>query len=191
MGASGRHAQDFEVSVPSGKIHNLINTSVLCCLGAGTLYLNATDRLSVPTPWLAGFGSAFWLGTFLLSPDLDLADQQNVNSKRSWGIFGTLWYPYGTLFSHRGLSHSWILGPLTRLAYLGLILLPVFLLTPLLIPNTLKQLSALSWPTLWATLLGYYVSQWLHLLADGIFPGHSFRWIRSKSKRSKKQRRKR
>jgi uncharacterized metal-binding protein len=109
------------------------------------------------------FALAYLAGTYLLSPDLDLAEK-GVRAGRRWGVLRLLWRPYGWLFRHRGLSHTWVLGPLTRLAYLGV----DWDLRP---PSWPKE--ALGWG-----LLGYYLSQWLHLLADGIWPDHDLRQLR-------------
>ncbi len=124
----------------------------------------------------------------MLSPDLDLAEQ-NVDSKRNWGFLGFLWVPYGMMFSHRGLSHTWIVGPLTRVLYLGVLLaVPIwFLRQPVLetklpgvtrgivhdLLNSLQSVfssGVLASQAVLALAVGYYVSQWLHLIADGVSP---------------------
>jgi uncharacterized metal-binding protein len=80
------------------------------------------------------------------------------------------------MFSHRGLSHSWLIGPLTRLAYLALLGAALFwvgdgLLRYLGISLELQgRVAVPPGEILWALVLGYYVSQWLHLVADGIWP---------------------
>ena len=124
----------------------------------------------------------------MLSPDLDLAEQ-NVDSKRNWGILGFLWVPYGMMFSHRGLSHTWIVGPLTRVLYLCLLLaLPIWLLRQPILETKLRGINrgivhdlVLSLQHVFSSgwlagqvglglALGFYVSQWLHLIADGVAP---------------------
>jgi uncharacterized metal-binding protein len=150
--------------VPSGRAHNTINTLAYLGLvgvaGAGS----AGGWLALEAGPALAFSLAYFAGTFLLSPDLDLAEGR-VASKRAWGWLGFLWKPYGWLMRHRGLSHTWLVGPLTRLAYLGLLLaLPAWLLR--------EPLSRLDLPGSWvpAALAGYYLSQWLHLVADGLRP---------------------
>jgi uncharacterized metal-binding protein len=151
--------------VPSGQVHNAINTLSYVALAGGYGY--ASSRHLIPHFDLGQIGlftTAFAAGTFLLSPDLDLAEQ-NVSSKRNWGFLGFLWVPYGWVFSHRGLSHTWLIGPLTRLFYLALLLAaPVWFSRELLHNFRIGQDDAL------AVMVGYYVSQWLHLLADGVSP---------------------
>jgi uncharacterized metal-binding protein len=63
------------------------------------------------------------------------------------------------------LSHTWLIGPLTRLFYLALLLaVPVWFARELLHNFRIGQDDAL------AIMVGYYISQWLHLLADGVSP---------------------
>ena len=106
--------------MPSGRVHNLINIAAYSVLAAGALYATRQDLLVVTPAQALNFTLAYAAGTFLLSPDLDLAEGK-VDSKRHWGVLGVLWVPYGMLFSHRGWSHSWVIGPLTRLLYVALI----------------------------------------------------------------------
>ena len=136
----------------------------------------AGSKFGVTPAQAINFTLGFLAGTFLLSPDLDLSEGR-VDSKRRWGVLGFLWVPYGRLFSHRGLSHTWLLGPLTRLAYVAVILAVVAGLVRVAFP-------AWTWPALpepvglkfaAPLLLGYYLSQWLHLIADGVHPDHGVR----------------
>jgi uncharacterized metal-binding protein len=181
------------VGVPSGSVHNLINTLSFVGIAGAYGYVHAAGWLQLEPATVLCFSGAFAAGTFLLSPDLDLAEQ-NVDSKKNWGILGFLWIPYGMMFSHRGLSHTWLVGPLTRVLYLVLLLaLPIWLLrqpileTELLgvsrgivfeLLNSLQNVfsSGLLASQAGAGLvIGYYVSQWLHLIADGVSPDIGFR----------------
>ena len=171
--------------MPSGKIHTLINSAVYSVIAGGVAYLYFGLNTPLDLGHALRFSLGFWAGTVLLSPDLDLAEQ-NVDAKRAWGILGKLWEPYGILFSHRGLSHTWIIGPLTRLIYLALLVLPVIVLLTLLLPGFLQlrgiPLTLEYWST---TLAGYYLSQWLHLIADGIRLDHVFRLNRGAGRRGR------
>lgn len=163
--------------VPSGQTHNLINLASLAVLGGAALYAQRAGYLALTETDALAFTVGFAVGTFFLSPDLDLAEG-HVNSKRAWGLFGVLWVPYGLLFSHRGWSHSWIVGPLTRLAYLALMVGVVVGALLYLLPNVrLPNVPfTFSWLLALPLLVGYYVSQWLHLIADGVRPDHKMRW---------------
>jgi len=163
--------------MPSGRTHEAINLTLLGLGGA--LYL--AQGGSPEEPRALAFLLGYLAGTFLLSPDLDLAEK-GVRAQGRWGVLGALWRPYGWLFRHRGLSHTWILGPLTRLGYLLLLL---FLLYGLLkgVAAFMGASLALALPplpkeVLLFGLLGYYLSQWLHLVADGIWPDHDLRRLK-------------
>lgn len=172
-------------AVPSGRVHNLINLAVYAGLSAAALYFTQTQAVVITPAQALTFTLGYGVGTLLLSPDLDLSEGQ-VDSKRRWGPLGFLWVPYGILFSHRGLSHTWILGPLTRLAYLALMAALVWGLAYALVPHTLLPSGwihprvpfthqFLGFKVTYPLLAGYYLSQWLHLTADGIRPDHGLR----------------
>ncbi|WP_022798972.1 metal-binding protein [Thermus islandicus] len=167
--------------MPSGRVHEAIN---LTALGMGGIAFLAYGG-SPEEPGALAFALAYLAGTFLLSPDLDLAEK-GVRAQGRWGLLGLLWRPYGWLFRHRGLSHTWILGPLTRLGYLAALLavlgfavgeLARFLGVGLPLSFSLGQAG---WgKEVWGlALLGYYLSQWLHLVADGIWPDHDLRRLK-------------
>jgi uncharacterized metal-binding protein len=169
--------------LPSGKVHNVINASSYAVLAGITSYLHYGQGFPIDLNEALRFSTAFWAGTLLLSPDLDLAEQ-NVSSKKAWGLFGFLWYPYGVLFSHRGLSHTWVIGPLTRLVYLALLLTPVALLISWFMPKLIQWKQLYTPLDQWlSALVGYYLSQWLHLIADGIAPDHGLQRLRSYGKK--------
>lgn len=163
--------------MPSGRVHEAINLAVL---GGGALaYLAYGGRPEDPRA--LAFALAYLAGTFLLSPDLDLSER-GVRPQRRWGVLGVLWRPYGWLFRHRGLSHTWVLGPLTRLGYLAALLWGVAHLVQGLAAHlgAAFSLTPPAWPReAWGfALLGYYLSQWLHLVADGVWPDHDLRRLR-------------
>ncbi|GGL68164.1 hydrolase [Deinococcus aerolatus] len=163
-------------AVPSGRVHNLINIAAYSVLAAAALILSRQELLTVTPVQALNFTVAYAAGTFLLSPDLDLADGR-VDSKRYWGLLGFLWVPYGKLFRHRGLSHSWVIGPLTRLAYLALLLTLIVGVLRYAVPGlTLPAIpQPISLKFILPLVLGYFLSQWLHLIADGIRPDHGLR----------------
>lgn len=166
----------------SGRTHETINVATL--LGVGVAFAVLSDHpgfdpplgevVGIPSRYV--FAVAYLIGTFLITPDLDLAEG-HVRAKKHWGLLGFLWVPYGWLFTHRGISHTWFAGPLTRLIYLAL-LVGVFaaVLAPLrpVVEDAFSMSLAFSIP--WgqiapAALAGYVLSQWMHLIADGIWPG--------------------
>lgn len=159
--------------MPSGRVHEAINISVLGLASAA--YWVYQKEIAVSQPVAVAFASSFLVGTFLITPDLDLAEQQ-VRAKGRWGWLGFFWVPYGWMFSHRGLSHTWIIGPLTRILYLGVMGVVLYWITAAVAGylgvnfDLQAPLKVPPQEILWALVLGYYASQWLHLIADGIWP---------------------
>lgn len=150
--------------MPNYKTHDAIN---LIAYGMGlTAYSMATNVGALEPlstrPMLA-FTATYLIGTFLVTPDLDL--WVSKPGKR-WGLLRILWMPYATVMKHRRLSHGYLLGPVTRLLYIAL------LLTPLALAPTLATSlhTFTGWyftpPVLAGAILGYYTSQWMHLIAD-------------------------
>ncbi len=98
-----------------GRTHDLANLLAL----PGFLYF-LPKELYVP------FSLGYLVGTFLLSPDLDLP---NSKPTRRWGLLRCLWLPYQSISRHRGLSHVPFMGSFLRLLYFtGLLLFLYFVL---------------------------------------------------------------
>jgi uncharacterized metal-binding protein len=179
--------------VPSGRVHEAINLTFFAGLAAGYAYARAQgmtgelEQIMAPQT-LTAFTTSYLIGTFLVTPDLDLAEQ-GVRAKSNWGLLGLLWIPYGALFSHRGLSHSWIVGPLTRILYLMIVFLAVSWVAAQIAPYfgygfSMKGQIGENWRELaTGALIGYYLAQWLHLVADGIAPDHGMRQAARRSRR--------
>ena len=160
--------------MPSGAVHERVNVAIL--LGAAALRAAAVPRPIAPEE--VAFAVGYAVGTFWITPDLDFANAHPVQAVRNWGRLSFIWAPYGALFRHRGLSHTYLLGPLTRLAYLAFLVLVV---VAMFAPGWVNELFArgfgafpppLDHPGLWAAgVAGYYVAQWIHLALDGVRPG--------------------
>jgi uncharacterized metal-binding protein len=98
--------EDGGMELPSGRVHEVVNLIAL----PPTLY-------ALPDGWSKlAFAAGYLVGTFWLTPDLDLATSRPA---RRWGLLRLLWLPYAWLFPHRGISHRPLLGALTRLLYLA------------------------------------------------------------------------
>ncbi|MGD1894816.1 MAG: DUF2227 family putative metal-binding protein [Cyclobacteriaceae bacterium] len=102
----------------SGRTHN-VGTLVLTPVVAWAAW--ELGQHDVLTTWLAGIGC--FCGIFI-SPDLDMR-QRTVSETTllRWSlgigyIWIFLWYPYAMLFRHRGISHTPIIGTVTRVLYL-------------------------------------------------------------------------
>lgn len=186
--------------VPSGKVHESINLIAYASLATAYAYARQQGILNdypavqnfVTPAMLKTFSLSFMLGTFLVTPDLDLAENR-MRARNNWGLVGLLWVPYGAIFSHRGISHSWIIGPLTRLLYMIFIALALSWACAQVGPYLGYHFSLQAKVTengnelAWGAALGYLSSQWIHLLADGIRPDHGVKKRPQRKRRRKKK----
>lgn len=141
--------------MPSGRVHMAVELSLLpAWVGVGGL-------LGADREGLVAFALSYTVGSLFLSPDLDLARSDPVHR---WGPLRFLWLPYSAVFRHRGLSHSLILGPVTRLLYLALVAFLLFLPVHLLagVPWPVPPSPRLALPV----LTGVYAAHLLHVGLD-------------------------
>jgi len=110
-----------------GRTHELINLLAL----PGFLYF-------LPKEFYLPFSIGYVLGTFLLSPDLDL--KHSKPSKR-WKALKILWRPYQKKSKHRGISHIPILGTFTRLLYIFLLITALYYLLYFLLSSYWQENS--------------------------------------------------
>ena len=147
--------------MPSGTTHRRVELAALPLVVGGWIY---ADRFSPVEIGL--FAGAYLFASLLLSPDLDL----RVNSARKrWGPLGFIWAPYARVFKHRGASHSLVVGPVTRLAYLALVfgLVAVGLsYVGLTLPATAPEW--LTPRTIGIAIVGLYTPNVLHVLLDRV-----------------------
>ncbi len=112
--------RDRPTDVPSGLAHRRISRLVLLLVvGTTAYYYKPLVEAFGPDPvfeFALLFGLSFLIGTYLLSPDLDLEDSDPA---KSWGIVQVIWRPYARVFKHRGISHTPLIGTLTRVVYLA------------------------------------------------------------------------
>jgi uncharacterized metal-binding protein len=139
--------------MPDGRTHEQVNL----LLGGSAFSLLAWQKALPPELLLAG-AAGFVAGTFLVTPDMDQAGKGGSRALKRWGPLALLWVPYGLVFRHRGLSHLWPLGALTRLLYLLLLASPLLGL----------KLDWLSSPPALAFLAGFLLADFLHVLLDGM-----------------------
>lgn len=140
-----------------GYQHTAVNTACTL-LGCGALALLGYPQTA------AALAAGLAFGTLLVTPDLDL---RRNDARRNWGLLHFIWAPYAALSKHRGMSHTYLVGPTIRLLYLALWVAPIVWLIsrvqPFPLPDVSGRLLALA-------SIGYFIAQWLHLLCDGIYP---------------------
>lgn len=150
--------------MPSGKMHLGVELVLLCALsavGAGSALRGGLH----PAP-LAAFLGSFLFSSLLLSPDLDLA---RSDAARRWGLARVLWIPYAKLFHHRRTSHRPLLGPLTRIAYLAILVAATGVVLQWGIGGDLA-IAWPGWPLVGAAVLGLYAPNLVHILLDRVVP---------------------
>lgn len=103
--------------MPNGRTHTLINTIVVSSA------TTAAEQLGVPLgdPVVVALLAGAVIGTVFITPDLDMA-RVRTDARRAWGPFELLWWPLLKVSRHRGVSHTYLRGPLIRVAYLALML---------------------------------------------------------------------
>lgn len=129
---------------------------------AGVLwFVSPSERL------LLTFTLAFVYGTLFMSPDMDLANQVKLYSLK--GILTLPFRSYALAFRHRGLSHSWLLGTLTRVLWLmifiTLLLYGIYSIYPS--SHALYAFFHSYQGELTYAFAGLMIADWGHLLLDG------------------------
>ncbi len=155
--------------MPSGKVHLSFELATL------PLWTTAGVFLGVGWDELVVFTAAYAGASLLLSPDLDLADS---DASRRWGPLRILWWPYTVAFKHRGLSHSLVFGPLTRVLYLGFLAACVWAALYLALGLRVGWRLPPPGPVI-AFLIGIYLTNLLHVLLDRL--GSAFGRARGRS----------
>ncbi len=158
--------------MPSGRTHLRIEIVLLgLWIGVGVL---CAWQGWVGTDGIAAFVAAYAFSMLLLSPDLDLAMS---DSYRRWGPLRWLWVPYAAAFRHRRVSHHPLFGPITRIAYVGLLAL-VGLLVYLGVSRRAAPELSLRPDLVITTLIGLYLPNLLHIAVDGL----QSIWVRFRSR---------
>lgn len=142
-----------------GRSHERLTTVFLALTAPAVAYV-APQPLEAVVGYLAGG----FVGMLFLSPDIDLEESR---PSRRWGPLSVIWAPYRMTHPHRGASHSWVYGPISRLAYLALIAAPVLALLGIPPLEVAQQIPS-HLDKLWPGLVGYLVSQWAHLVQDRV-----------------------
>lgn len=105
--------------MPSGKTHLRVEIALLllCWLPLAVWFL---VEEWIGSNEIVAFVFAYGFSALFLSPDLDLRTSRPY---LRWGLLRFLWAPYALVFRHRKLSHHLLLGPLSRIAYLSMLVL--------------------------------------------------------------------
>jgi uncharacterized metal-binding protein len=145
--------------MPSGRTHLGIELGVLVLAVAGGISWVQAGGMSARA--LGAFSGAYAFSMVFLSPDLDLADSRPM---RRWGPLSFLWRPYAWIFRHRGASHDVVWGPLTRLLYLGVLVLAAGVAVSAALGRPI--LRGLAERDVAAVLAGVYAPSVVHVFCD-------------------------
>jgi len=148
--------------MPSGRTHLRIESLIL------VLWMGLSALL-VLREWIAISQMLLFLGSyvfsmFLMSPDLDLSKSAPFYR---WGVLRWFWLPYAWIFRHRQTSHHPLLGPLSRLLYIGILVLAATFIYLAVTGNPGPRLQ-LSVQAIIPVCLGLYLPNLEHILADRI-----------------------
>ena len=142
---------------------NYASHLILNFMSLSALYILYVQHPFLTTIQLSLFIIGFFIGTVLLSPDLDTKSE----SSRRCGVACT---PYRKIFSHRGISHHWLWGTATRIIYvlvvIGVLAALVFLLKLPLPDITIVMGHPFE---LFMIVLGLFISNLLHTAMDAFF----------------------
>ncbi|MCZ6632779.1 MAG: metal-binding protein [bacterium] len=160
--------------MPSGKTHTRIDLGMLgVTLLLAAFFWGPLCRLfgrDEMAEYGAIFVVAYLFGTFLLTPDMDLATSDPM---ANWGLLRFLWRPYAHLFKHRGISHMPIVGTLTRVAYILVLVYVISAVANVFLDlkwkMSLEDLGRIDRPSVLWALGGLCLPDLFHILADRMF----------------------
>lgn len=149
--------------MPSGRVHDMIGLAtapVVTLVGVEVYRALGSSTPLVDALMLGGF---YLIGTWFLSPDLDL----DSSIYRRWGPLRIIWWPYRKLIKHRSAwSHSGISGAL-RIIYLqAWFLLITWLLSYTPFGIGLLQDVHLSTSQAFTGIMGVVLADLVHVVAD-------------------------
>jgi len=147
--------EEVQCPMPQGRTHLAFELATL----PGWVALGAALRTGrVP---LVFFTGAYVLASLFLSPDLDLAKS---DASRRWRRARFLWWPYALLVRHRGISHSPLFGPLTRVVYLAALGAALWAILHIMVGVPFPQ--SVPWESALPVLAGLYLPHLLHVVLD-------------------------
>lgn len=127
------------------------------------LNINSTTIFIDSTPIFIDsnmLGIGLILGT-IITPDYDFNKiyvKKLIKKIPVLGFFWNLyWYPYSLLFKHRGISHNLILGTITRVIYLCLPIILLYVLGYIYIQLSFYFIHI---------IIGWYLQDFIHYILD-------------------------
>ena len=107
--------------MPSYRTHTAFNLFLVLPISLTALYCSMHPK----NAQLVSFMAMFIYTTLFMSPDMDLSYKIKWYSLR--GLLSLPFRSYARVFKHRGISHSLLLGSLTRVVWLSLVIILLLL----------------------------------------------------------------
>jgi len=158
--------------MPDGKTHFAVGV-----MGAATAVGLA---FSLPPPWPGAVAVGSLLG-LVITPDMDIDAATYTEWLLSrvplagW-LFQVVFYGYGLLFRHRGLSHHWLIGTASRMTYTAaaVMVMAVFVVGIAALRAGVAQ-DLVTPAAVWLVrsahpglLLGWWLQDLLHVVLDAL-----------------------
>lgn len=161
--------------MPDGKKHLAI--TVAGGIPVSLIAFGMNPDLAIPA--IAGY----FIGGLFVDPDLDHS-ARTASEKRIYDLnkplgrlYSFLWTPYMKMTHHWGISHTPILGTLSRLLYLIAAMIP-----PAIIASIIVGIGINDWRIVLGKAMGYWgvlavaflawcIADCLHIIADWIWNG--------------------
>ncbi|WIY61099.1 metal-binding protein [Bacillus arachidis] len=145
--------------MPSGKTHTKINLLSLPIV----LFMLVSYGLT-NFDFLLTFAIGFLIGTFFLTPDLDI----HSSAYNKWGLLRIFWYPYQCVMPHRSfLTHTLVIGDLIRILYMLLVFSPfLYILNKTVLDGRLLEIAKEYDVALTTFVIGVIAASALHIIAD-------------------------
>ena len=148
--------------MPSGKTHFRIEASLLVVCAGLSVLLGLREWITISQALL--FLGSYLFSMILMSPDLDLSKS---DASYRWGVLRWIWLPYAWIFRHRQMSHHPLLGPLSRILYIGVLVLAATFIYLVSGGNQGPRLR-LSIEAVVPVCVGLYLPNLEHILADQV-----------------------
>lgn len=110
------------------------------------------------------FSTCFVYATLFMNPDLDLANKIKLFSIR--GFLTLPFRGYSLIFKHRGISHSFLLGTITRILWLGAFFYLILYLLKRPFLNKKEILALLKTDLFLYGLSAIIIADFCHLILD-------------------------
>jgi len=151
-----------QIPMSSGKTHFRIEASLFVVCAGLSVLLELREWITISQALL--FLGSYLFSMILMSPDLDLSKSAAFYR---WGVLRWIWFPYAWIFRHRQTSHHPLLGPLSRILYLGILVLAATFIYLVSTGNPGPRMR-LSIEAVLPVCLGLYLPNLEHILADQI-----------------------